>query len=192
MLFGRMQYIDQHIADVLNALHKRQAAGVNKNRTDLKPLTSDKVVWYKRPPGTGGKLDSRWLGPCVVVGREGEYSYVVQTGQNSFIKAHRTSLKEYWEDTHAEICKHMYFHKRTVPSPREISTQLRVKRILHHVENEDGSLSSLTQREGEDEALAEYLPPEDFLSEEGQTFVQYCKENGLQEALGIFSSEPDV
>ena len=62
--FERMKQTDERVARLLNSLHKAQAEGVNKKRRELKAIPIGTLVWYRRPPGTGGKLDGRWLGPC--------------------------------------------------------------------------------------------------------------------------------
>ena len=112
--FERMNQTDTHVANLLNSWHKSQAETVNRRRRELQPIPVGSLVWYRRPPGTGGKLDSRWLGPCEVQAREGEHSYVLRTGQNKKVKAHRTYMKEYWVDTQGDA-KPMFWHKRTAP-----------------------------------------------------------------------------
>ena len=71
--------------------------------------------------------------------------------------------------------------------PQEVPTTIKVKRILGHVENEDGSVEFLTQREGEDTNSAEYIASNEFLSDSAKEIVKYCKDNGLVEALGMFA-----
>ena len=181
--FEHQDEVDQKVANVLNSLHERRANSVNARRKDSKALPIGTLVWYRRPEGTGGKMDSRWLGPCEVTRREGEHSYEIRTGQKTFIKAHRTFLKEYWPDTHSEECKPMYHHKRTVPLEKETSTELRVGKILGHTVDEDGKILFLTQRQGERVDQAEHLPPQDFLSGSAQTLLEYCSEVGLENVL---------
>ena len=50
------------------------------------------------PPNSGNKLDTRWVGPGVVVRREGEYSYVVKVRPDTEMSVHRSFLKLYIED----------------------------------------------------------------------------------------------
>ena len=87
---------------------------MNRGRKDLKPLQVGQTVWYRRKEGSGNKLDTRWVGPCVVVAREGEFSYKIKTSQNVTMKALRSFLKEYHEDSYNEAPKPMFFHQRTV------------------------------------------------------------------------------
>ena len=185
--FARINQVDERVAKSLNEMHRKSAERINAKRKSQKPFLVGSVVWYKRQEGTGTKMDTRWVGPCEVLKREGEASYVVRTGQKSQVKAHRTDLKEYWPDTHAEVCKPMFYHKRTVQIPVEESTQLHVKRIIEHKVQGNGAHKFLTQRVGEDVNNAEYLFPQDFLSESGIKFVEYCQEQGLEYELGIFN-----
>ena len=40
--------------------------------------------------GSGEKLDSRWIGPGLVKGREGERSYIIEIKSGIEIKSHRS------------------------------------------------------------------------------------------------------
>ena len=46
----------------------------------------------------------------------------------------------------------------------------------------------LTHKLGEDGFCAEHLPVGDFLSPETLQLIEYCRDNGLMEQLGIFSN----
>ena len=181
--FKRMNDLDQRVARILNAKHQKEAKQVNVGRKDLKPLQIGRVVWYRRPEGSAGKLDTRWVGPCEMITREGEFSYVIKTAQGGKTKAHRSFLKEYEEDTYSETPKPMFFHQRMVLTPQTREKQLRVKSILNHAIEEDGSYKFLTQREGQDITMAEWLSPQDFLAQAGQTLIQYCQEHGLKKQV---------
>ena len=170
---------------MLNSLHRASAKTVNARRHETKPLVIGALVWYRRPEGTGGKLDSRWLGPCEILSWEGEHSYRIRTGPNTTVQAHRTYLKEYWPDTHSEKCKPMFYHKRTVPTRREVPTELRVKRIIGHTISPDGTITFLTQKEGELEGEAVYLLPQDFISGSAQQLLEHCTANDLGGVFGL-------
>ena len=57
------------------------------------------------------------------------------------------------------------------------------------MEDEDGAVMFLTQREGEDRESAEYLLPQDFLGDAGAKFVKYCQQNGFDVDFGIFAQD---
>ena len=188
--FQRMEKIDKEVAEKLNEIHRKQAERKNRSRKDSEPFPIGRVVWYRRPENTGTKLDTRWVGPCVIMAREGEFSYIIKTNDNSKIKAHRTFLKEYWEDTYNENPKPMFFHQRTVQTTRPKGKPLRVKKILSHTIESDGSYKFLTQREGEDSSLATYMTPNEFLAPATEALLEYCQKNKLRGGLEILAKQP--
>jgi hypothetical protein len=97
--FKRIQEIDIKVSKVLNELHAKKAESRNKNNSNWPSLTVGTQVWYRRPEGTGNKLDTRWIGPGTIIAREGENSYVVQVKDGHPMKSHRTFLRPYQEDT---------------------------------------------------------------------------------------------
>ena len=55
-----------------------------------------------KTPDSGNKLDTRWIGPGVVVAREGEGSYQVEIKPGHTMGAHGGTLKLYTLDKHTE------------------------------------------------------------------------------------------
>ena len=145
--FERMKQTDKYVAELLNSLHRSEADSVNKKRRELKAIPIGTLVWYRRPPATGGKLDGRWLGPCEVLAREGEHSYVLRTDQNKRVKAHRTHVKEYWDYTQA-IPKPRFWHKRTVPLGQEELSGFSVHKRLGHQVDKEVECRCLVKRTG--------------------------------------------
>ena len=186
LFFERMEDQEEEVAQILNKLHEDEAARINSRRKKLPALPIGAKVWYGRPEGTGTKNDTRWIGPAEVLSREGEDSYTISMGPNSDITAHRTYLKEHWEDTCNDRPVPMFWHKRTVKFPMERSTRPRIKRILGHVVDENGNVYFTVHKEGEDVLSAEELPVKDFVCPETQQLVKYCRENRLDSLLGIF------
>ena len=78
-----------HCAEVLGRLHDRREAKVNRRRMDPKPLAVGDKVWYA-PDAERNDLDSKWQGPCLVVDRHSDHSYVVQVAPNRTVEAHRS------------------------------------------------------------------------------------------------------
>ena len=182
-----MDEVDELVARVINEMHEKDAARVNFKRKKFPSFAKGDVVWYRRPEGTASKMDTRWEGPYEVLAREGEDSYRIKTGLNSQIAAHCMDLKKHWEDTHAEESKPMYFHRRTPKKSAPDRSQFEVQRILQH-RLRNGVHQFLTQRVGEDVTTAEYLYPHEFIGEAGKKLLQYCRDEGLQEDLGLFLS----
>ena len=50
-------------------------------------------MWYIRPPDSGNKLDTRWIGPGVVVAKEVESSYQIEIKPGHTMGAHGGALK---------------------------------------------------------------------------------------------------
>ena len=78
VFFGRMRKIDLVIAETLNSKHKKRKLWVNKDRVQPPPLAIGDYVWYIRPPESGDKLATKWIGPAMVTAREGENSYEIE------------------------------------------------------------------------------------------------------------------
>jgi hypothetical protein len=76
--FKRMKFIDESVSKALNDLHAKRVEKINENRQNPKPFQVGDVVYYRRPEGSGTKLDTRWLGPAKTVAREGSQSYLIQ------------------------------------------------------------------------------------------------------------------
>jgi hypothetical protein len=96
----RMRKQDIHIAAVLNELHTKQAKGINARRREPPPLAPGDKVWYhpERQPGED-KLAPRWRGPCKILQRVGQHSYLVEVREGRPIEAHRSALRPHYEDT---------------------------------------------------------------------------------------------
>jgi len=76
--FARQREVDRAVARVLNEKHAKQVGAANRGRVDPPALSIGDQIWYLRPPDSGNKLDSRWIGPGRVTAREGEHSYVIE------------------------------------------------------------------------------------------------------------------
>ena len=111
--FKRMETIDKRVAKILNERHIQRAKSTNVDRTEPHTYNPGDVVWYLRPPGSGGKLDTRWLGPCKVLSREGEYSYTIQVTPKRSMAAHATFLKPHIPDKYIGEPTSMYSHRHT-------------------------------------------------------------------------------
>ena len=100
--FRKMKEIDDRVATRLNEKHEKAAERVNRNRRDFEPFQVADLVWYLRPEDAGDKLDSRWLGPGVIVARIGGNSYEVELKPGFTVNAHRSALKAFVKDPTTE------------------------------------------------------------------------------------------
>ena len=71
-----------------------------------------------------------------------------------------------------------------VPPRKEYQAQN--SRNFGHQIDENGEVHFLTHKLGEDGFCAEHLPVGGFLSPETLQLIEYCRDNGLMEQLGIF------
>jgi hypothetical protein len=185
--FQVMEEQDALVARKMNEMHDLEAACISAKRKEMEPFPIGTKVWYRRPEGSGNKLDTRWVGPGQVLSRDGDGSYLISTGPNSEISATRSYLKEYREDAFNERPVPLFFHKRTVRFAKEPPpTKLAVQDILDHYIDSEGNYTFLVQRVGEDRSNADTIPASDFLDKIALQLMEYCKKNDLEGALGIF------
>jgi hypothetical protein len=174
--FSRQREIDLVVASKMNNLHAEQCSRANRGLDGWEVLGVGDLVWYLRPPDSGTKLDSRWLGPCKVIAREGVHSYLIETKPGHIMKAHRKALKLYVEDPTAEEPIPLFFHRRTVPEAEGAPDTWLVDKIIDH-KLVKGKMFFLTRWQGFDEANWE--PIEHFFQEYNSDVIAYCRERGL-------------
>ena len=175
--FERQREVDRMVAEHLNRVHEKQAAATNKGRVSGELFLVGEKVWYLRPENSGNKLDSRWLGPALVVAREGIFSYLVELKPNFRVKAHVTALKPYREDVVLGLPTPMFYHRRTIPDPEAAPDEWLVDRIIGHRKEKDGSFRFLTKWQGSEETTWE--PVGHFFHRYSADLVAYCQEHGL-------------
>ena len=90
------------------------------------------TVWYRRPEGSGTKLDGRWCGPALVVGKEGEYSYLVEVAPGEVKRIHRSFLKVHIADRFSGTPLERFFHRRTVIDEEAQPDEWEVEKIMGH------------------------------------------------------------
>ena len=116
--------------------------------TKLPPLAPGCRVWYKRPPRTGEKTDSRWIGPGVVLRREGLETYAVEVALGHVVCAPRHWLKEYVCEGEGPSLP-LFYHRRTEVGDEEVTpTEWEVEKILRHRWNKKGFFEFLTVWKG--------------------------------------------
>ena len=175
--FRRQRDVDEKVAKHLNDLHVRQSSYHNRGLLGLMPFQRWDKVWYLRPPDAGNKLDSKWLGPCLVMEREGENSYIIQVKEGQNIKAHRMHLKGYVEDEENQHQVDLFHHQRTVPLPDSQPDMWFTEAVLNHRVNQRGQLELLTKWQGYDEANWE--PVGSFFHSYSADLVDYCQRKGV-------------
>jgi hypothetical protein len=177
--FNRMRERDEKVAQVINERHKKEMEELNKARRVQKPLVPGDKVWYRRPENTGGKMDTRWIGPARVVAREGEESYEIELLDGVFKKAPRRFLKPYVEDKWNGKPKPLFYHRRTVPEPHVRPGEQEVEKILGHRTLTNGCEEFLTHWVGETEKEATWEPLNAFVPQYNFEWVAYLEKKGL-------------
>lgn len=185
---GACNFWIKKVADILSEKHAKESKQRNRGVPEPAELQLTQKVWYRRPEGTGDKLDSRWLGPGVVTGREGEHSYVVEIKPGVNIKAHRSFLKPYWEDKVEGEAIPLYFHLRTVVDPEAQPDEWTVEKILRHRVGPGGKLEFLTQWRGYGVEDSTWEPVNHFIHRYSSDMVQYCKDKDLRVDLTRYLS----
>lgn len=161
LFFQRMQETDRKVAEILNTKHAKKSSQLNLNRPDLKTFTAGSKVWYLRPERSGDKLDSRWLGPALILERTGESSYVIRVNEDKTMAAHVSFLRPYIEDEFSGKSTPLYFHQRTVPDPDAAPDEWNVEKILRW-EMRNGVPHFLVKWENFNEEDANWEPIDNF------------------------------
>ena len=184
----RMHTMDERVARLLNEAHEKRAKAENAKRPQVEVFVKGQQVWYRRPEGSGDKLDSRWLGPAVVLQRVGENSYEPQITETGTIRAHSSYMKHYVEDTFNGNPKPLYYHQRTVPDPDATPDEWNVKKVLKH-RGKNKDLKFLVKWEGytaEDNTLE---PIGNFFQRYNLEPIRYAKEHNLPLDVTKFLSD---
>ena len=121
--FARMQKIDEKVAQIVNARHVKFADVENIGRTKHAKYVPGTQVWYRRPPNSGGKLDTRWLGPARITKRTGEHTYEIRVSEGYTMDAHETFLKPHFLDSAWGEAMPKYFHQRTTINRKTVPPQ---------------------------------------------------------------------
>jgi hypothetical protein len=179
--FERQKEVDTKVAKVLNELHRMKADQVNAQRRELKPLAVGSLVWYLRPRGRPGeKLETYWLGPCPVLERVGEQSYVVELEPGRRQHAHRSQLKEHREDTIGPPVK-LYQYRQAREEVAVGPTEWNVEKILRHRRGPRGDPVFEVLWEGAKETTWE--PLASFFHRYNPQVLEYCRKHKVEVPL---------
>jgi hypothetical protein len=183
--FERMEDIDKAVAEKLNEVHSQRAEQVNRRRRELPEFQVGAKVWYLRPRNrTGEKLETYWVGPCVIEDRTSEHGYTVRVAEGRTTEAHRSQLKEWRHDEELSGPALKLFHyKQAVPEEEatKVDEWVVEKVEAHRRRKEDGDLEFLVQWEGSPERTWE--PLRHFFHRYAQPIVDYFQDKGLKEDI---------
>ena len=170
--FERQQLVDAKVAAALNDVHHRKAEQVNQHRRELKPLAVGCLAWYLRPRGRPGeKLETYWVGPCPVLQRVGDHSYVVELEPGRHQHCHRSQLKEHMLDPLGPPVK-LYQYRQAKQEVAVAPDDWLVEKILGHRRGPTGDLEFHVQWEGSRQKTWE--PLAHFFHLYNKDVVDYC------------------
>ena len=169
---------DRKVAQTLNDLHADRAKEVNAHRRELPALVEGQKVWWLRPRGRPGeKLETYWVGPCRVIHRAGEHSYVIETRPGHQIDAHRCQLKEHAEDIYSGKPLALFHYRQAAPELDLAVDEWIVDKIVAHRLNSAGDLEFRVRWLGSEELTWE--PIGNFFQRYAVDFIAYCREKAL-------------
>ena len=189
--FDRMKEIDEKVSRELNERHTKLAARINASRKETETYQVGMKVWYRRPENSGEKLDSRWIGPGIIKGREGQNTYLVEIKEGKIMKAHYTFLKKYVEDEFNGKKIELYHHKRTVEDEEEGEPdEWIVDEIVDHkMDKKKGPLFKTKWKGFEEETTWE--PIGSFFHRYAYDIIKYCRSKGIPlDVMPHLSPEP--
>ena len=174
----RQKTIDAKVAQILNEMHEKEAQWVNRHRKPSPSFQVGQKVWYLRPEDSGTKVDSRWLGPCLVKGRIGEESYEVEVKPGRQIHTTARFLKAWQENTFGGPSLPLFFHQQTVIDEEADPTEWNVQEILgFKIVDGQKFFKVLWDGYPRDEATWEGIPA--FLSKVNLPWRKFCERNGI-------------
>ncbi len=176
--FSRMREMDQKVAKNLNDLHLKRSSYQNSKVAEKDSFKIGDKVWYRRPEGSGTKLDTRWIGPAIITALEGASSYVIEIKDGHTMKAHRTFLIPYQDDKFLGRPTPLFYHQRTVPDIEAQVGEWVVEKVLKHRKTPKG-FEFLTQWKGFPIDEATWEPPGNFIHRYSSDFVEYLQKNKL-------------
>ena len=176
--FSRMKELDEHVSKTLNFIHEKRAATENAKVPSPPEFSVGQKVWYRRPEGSGNKLDSRWLGPALIDQRLGQDSYAVRVGERTVLTAPAVWIKPYLEDEMGGEELPLFFHKRTVPDPQALPDEWVVDKVIS-MRKQDGIPHFKVHWEGFEEGDATWEAPNNFFHRYAAPVIKYCQENHI-------------
>jgi hypothetical protein len=191
VFFERMAQIDRQVSEILNATHEKRLLGMKPKKCANLEFVVGQKVWYRRPPNSGHKLDSRWLGPAVIKERQGSHSYILEIKPGVEMGVHDSFLKPFQEDSLTGKPIPLFYHQRTEPDLEAGIDEWEVDKIVDHKVDKKGNLLFLTHWKGFPSSENTWEPVGNFIHRYSSDFVNYCTRNNLAIDITKFlSGEP--
>ena len=167
------------MAKIVNELHSKQFATLNQERRFPSVFQVGQKVWVLRPRGlTADKLQSWWIGPCVIKSRVGKLSYEVEVKPGRCISLHRSQLKPHFEDEFADENLELFHFRPTSEDFDMEMDEWEVESILKHRVTSDGKLEFLVKWKGYTQPSWE--PLLNFIHTMSAHWKNYVKDHDLR------------
>jgi hypothetical protein len=180
--FARQEEMDEKISRVLNDKHAKSS---EHQRGVERSFEVNDIVWVRRPEHTADKFGTRWIGPGVIVAREGARSYLVRVEEDGpgykksrvmtvplqFLKAHE-------QDTHGEDRWNLFYHKRTDRKSPHATISREVEHVHRH-RSVEGRLEVQVSWKGDEGTSTAWESFNEIFPENSQVLAQYAHKKGL-------------
>ena len=172
------------MAKHLNAIHQRKVEEVNRGRREKPVYQVGEKVWFKRPPTLAAELTSIWQGPCFVLRRVGQGSYVISTPGAAEQPVHDDQLKPFLEDKYAGEAIPLHYYRGGGYDNQVRPGEDEVEEIRGHKRRVDGKLMLLTKWKGRPRPVWEVVGS--FVHRYSGVMAGYVREHGLEVGLEDF------
>jgi hypothetical protein len=170
--------LDKVVSQHLAKEHRTRAAAANKYRKERPKYSPGQKVWVLRPRKLGSdKMQSWWLGPCPVLRREGEDSYVVEIKPGKEFPVHATHLKPHILDQHVGKPVPLFFHRMAKTDLFAEVDEWEVEKIVRHHVDQAGQAWFYTKWKGV--VIPTWEPLSAFITRFSPDWAEYCRKSKL-------------
>ena len=190
--FDNIAENDRVVADILNGKHANIADRINSERVRPPHFNPGEKVWYLRPEDSGGKLDTRWLGPGKIISKVGENSYRVRLSNDHITDAHATFLKRHNADTVKGKGLPLYYFQRTAREAPTSPDDWEVDRVVDHRLDRQGRWFFKVLWKGVTAKEVTWEPVSYFFPGHVPDLVAYCQTKGLEPPVMQFLARDEA
>jgi hypothetical protein len=176
----RMEDLRKSAARQLEVMHQRDADLMAQWRTRRVEFKAGDRVWYHRPAPVGGrKLRSNWIGPCTVLRRESQSSYLIEVKPDVSFAAHTDDLKEYIEPEEGAAGLPLNYYRLTETPEEALPDEFIVDRLVDHRILPDGTVEYKTLWRGYPVTEFTWEPSTQFIQKYSADWADYVQRHGL-------------
>lgn len=178
----RMEDMREAAARQLEVMHQRDADLMAQWRRRKVEFKAADRVWYHRPAPVGGlKLRTNLIGPCVVLRRESQSSYLIEVKPDVPFVAHTDGLKENVEPERGAAGLPLNYYRLTETPEEALPDEFIVDRLVDHGILPDGTVDYKTLWRGYPETEFSCEPSSQFVHRFSADWADYVQRHGLVE-----------